>query len=454
MLRRTMVEDSLQDPPPTLSPRENFMIASTSFSLAQDIQWSRSGEPTFLQLCQARSHRDWFLAQAFWKLAFHFWQVALSWNVWDVSLTCTPRLWRSPIWVCPCLWPTDMGILQSALCHLWMAFHHADVGNSCQSPEFGKILILNWFCAPGATNKGSISWPATTGLHDVFGRCFHLPDPRLRSGDRGAAPDVAAAQSHQGDIEAGEVWFGAAQLADGMGASDGTPTSTARNGTSTSTQGRPGHMPASNLHQVREQQRFIQQVPSMRPVVQMGPKSRRMGSSWRASVATFFAFATSLIFQHPADHGRSYERQGQDLIEGHFTTSKAKARPPTPDGLHARERSRIRDRSIGVSTGLRQQGGRLHGMGCADGSEGFGIADKWQVDGHHVTRVHHVPRKVLFCLDELYNVPDPCPVHVHRLCSECTVEMSYKDGRNQTNVGCWLVNPPPPPPLKQLGRMK
>ena len=155
----------------------------------------------------------------------------------------------------------------------------------------------------------------------------------------------------------------------------------------------------------------------MRPEVQVGSKSRRMGTSWRISVATFFALATSLIYQHPA----SDQRQRQDFIESHYLES---------DGETACSPARVRSGSL--PSGLRQCGGRLPGMGRSDGCEGHSIADEWQVYGQHVTRVHHVPRKMLFCLDEFYNVPDPWRVDVHQLCPECTVEMLYKDGRNQT----------------------
>ena len=140
---------------------------------------------------------------------------------------------------------------------------------------------------------------------------------------------------------------------------------------------------------------------------------------------------TSLIFQHPADHGRSGERQGQDFIEGHCLESDGETACPDPDGSPAGVRSGS------LSSGLGQWGGRLPWMGRSDGCEGRCVADEWQVDGQDVTRVHHVPRKMLFCLEEFFNVPDLCPVHVHQLCPECTVEMLYKDGRNQTMSYGW-----------------
>jgi hypothetical protein len=41
-------------------------------------------------------------------------------------------------------------------------------------------------------------------------------------------------------------------------------------------------------------------------------------------------------------------------------------------------------------------------------------ADWWEVGKNMVTRVHNMPRKSLFNMDNFYN-GEPCPVHVKRL---------------------------------------
>ena len=95
-------------------------------------------------------------------------------------------------------------------------------------------------------------------------------------GDRGAAADDAPDQGLQGDVETGEVWYDAEKLDVNVGASERTRTTARRDGPTS--QGRPSDMPASVLHQVRQQQGILQQMPQMRPEVQVGSKSRRMGA--------------------------------------------------------------------------------------------------------------------------------------------------------------------------------
>ena len=157
----------------------NFTIALTNFNSAQDVLWSCSSEPTSRQPLQARRHKEWVLVQAFWELAFLFWQVALRWNVWD---TCARRLSPLPIWVCPCLWLNDMDTLQSVLYISWMGLPHMDVGNSCQSQKFGKILTLSWSVRPAQSTKAQ--FVISHRGPDFLGWCSDLPDQRLRSDGR------------------------------------------------------------------------------------------------------------------------------------------------------------------------------------------------------------------------------------------------------------------------------
>lgn len=81
-------------------------------------------------------------------------------------------------------------------------------------------------------------------------------------GDRGAAADDAPDQGLQGDVETGEVWYDAEKLDVNVGASERTRTTARRDGPTS--QGRPSDMPASVLHQVRQQQGILQQMPQMR----------------------------------------------------------------------------------------------------------------------------------------------------------------------------------------------
>jgi hypothetical protein len=53
-----------------------------------------------------------------------------------------------------------------------------------------------------------------------------------------------------------------------------------------------------------------------------------------------------------------------------------------------------------------------------------------------VMRIHNIPRKQLFYVDEFYK-GDPCPVHMKQLGPECTVVMQYEDGRTQSITYEW-----------------
>ena len=47
------------------------------------------------------------------------------------------------------------------------------------------------------------------------------------------------------------------------------------------------------------------------------------------------------------------------------------------------------------------------------------------------------PGRCCFVRLIFYEVPDPCPIHLHQLCPECVVEMQYEDGRNQSLTYEW-----------------
>ena len=98
-----------------------------------------------------------------------------------------------------------------------------------------------------------------------------------------------------------------------MGASEKTKTSARRDGPTS--QGRPSDMPASVLHQVRQQQGILQRMPQMRPEVQVGSKSRRMGAFPPPSSSNILPIMDAPV-------------KGKGKTSSRATTSKAMARPP------------------------------------------------------------------------------------------------------------------------------
>ena len=76
-------------------------------------------------------------------------------------------------------------------------------------------------------------------------------------------------------------------------------------------------------------------------------------------------------------------------------------------------------------------------MGCGgDGGSEPSLTDEWVVGKTTVMRIHNIPRKQLFYVDEFYK-GDPCPVHMKQLGPECTVVMQYEDGRTQSITYEW-----------------
>jgi hypothetical protein len=59
---------------------------------------------------------------------------------------------------------------------------------------------------------------------------------------------------------------------------------------------------------------------------QMGPKLKRMAPTWKSAVASFFALATALIFQHPGAH-----QQANEFFDIEDYNSHSPERSPKPD---------------------------------------------------------------------------------------------------------------------------
>ena len=76
-------------------------------------------------------------------------------------------------------------------------------------------------------------------------------------------------------------------------------------------------------------------------------------------------------------------------------------------------------------------------MRCGrDGGTEPSLNDERVVGKTTVMRIHNIPRKQLFYVDEFYK-GDPCPVHMKQLGPECTVVMQYEDGRTQSITYEW-----------------
>ena len=350
---------------------------------------------------------------------------------------------------------TNLGLsmpLTSRHGHLAVSIVHFAEGVSSLScweklskPEFWHEPDPELICAPGTINKGSIRDQPPQAIGSLGNASCGPLRSFLSMGDCGDQGDVAHLQSLQGNVSTCEVRTDATEVDDFVGASarDGTP---AQGDGPEVDDGRSSNLPAPSLPEVRQRPRVLQQVQEMPTKIQMGSRQRRLGPTWKSSVATFFALAASLIFHDPAHHGHADQGQGQDFIqEGHYFESQSEAESPTCRS-HAHGAAPARDgfqhRTIvdgpgGLSSELRRWSGRIRELGHGDGLARPHVMDEWLVDSQHVTRVHHVPRKMLFCETDFFEVPDPCPVHFRQLCPECIVEIQYEDGRNQSLTYEW-----------------
>lgn len=350
---------------------------------------------------------------------------------------------------------TNLGLsmpLTSRHGHLAVSIVHFAEGVSSLScwkklskPELWHEPDPELICAPGILNKGSIRDQPPQAIGTLGNAACEPLRSFLSMGDCGDQGDVAHLQGLQGDVPHGEVWTDAQTMDDKLGASPRVGATAQRSGSDAGS-GRPVNMSAPGVPKIRQHPRVLQQVQEMPATVQMGARQRRLGPSWKSSVATFFALAASLIFHNPTNHGHADQGQGQDFLqEGHYFESQSEAESPSCGtsrgrGVSARDGSQFRPgmgRSGGLSSELRRWSGRLCELGRGDGPTGHLMMDEWLVDSQHVTRVHHVPRKMLFCEAEFFEVPDPCPVHLRQLCPECIVEIQYEDGRNQTLTYEW-----------------
>eukprot|EP00435_Cladocopium_sp_Y103_P041265 s176_g11.t1 len=295
--------------------------------------------------------------------------------------------------------------------------------------------------APGTINKGSIRDQPPQAIGKLGNASCSALRSFLSMGDCGDQGDDAVLQGLQGDESACEVRPDAEKVDEHVGTSARAPATATRDG-SQADDGRSSNLPASRLPSIRQHPRVLQQVQEMPTKIQMGSRQRRLGSTWKSSVATFFALAASLIFHAPAHQGRATQRQGQDYFqEGNYFESQSETESPSNRDLPAgdplaRDGSSIL-RSGRIPSELRRWSGQIRGLGRGDGLARPCMMDEWQVDSQHVTRVHHVPRKMLFCEADFFAVPDPCPVHFRQLCPECIVEIQYEDGRNQTLTYEW-----------------
>ena len=105
---------------------------------------------------------------------------------------------------------------------------------------------------------------------------------------------------------------------------DGAPEEAAGTGRP---HGQSGNLRAPRVQEVRQHPRKFQPMQEMSAGVQIGSTPRRLAAPWRSAVASFFALATALIFQHP-DHHQGHDQrkgQGQDFTT-RTTTSKARAK--------------------------------------------------------------------------------------------------------------------------------
>jgi hypothetical protein len=299
-------------------------------------------------------------------------------------------------------------------------------------------------CAPGILNKGSIRDQPPQQIGSLGNASCRALRSFLSMGECGDQGDDVVFSGLQSHVHAGEIRPDATTVDDHMGAPTGTGK--AEEGAGAKDEGGQScNLPSSSLSSIRQRARVLQQVQEVPPAVQVGSGKRRLGGSWKSSVATFFALAASLLIHHPADHGHAKQGQGQEWQERDIFESQSEAESPchrpstggSSAGLFARDGVGDSLRLGCIPTEFRRRPGRLSWLGREHDARGLCLSDEWQVDSQYVTRVHHVPRKMLFCEADFYEVPDPCPIHLHQLCPECVVEMQYEDGRNQSLTYEW-----------------
>jgi hypothetical protein len=301
--------------------------------------------------------------------------------------------------------------------------------------------------APGAFNKGSIRDLPPQALlpADVPAGCARMAEA---VGDDVPHGDDPAAQCFQGNVKNGEVRPRKPPMADNVG-THGRGGSTKTRSDEAGDIGQPGDVHSPSVPPLREHPRLFQPMQAVRPEVQMGPRPRRMATSWRGAIASFFALATALIFHNP---GGPWNEHGQDFknFENYDFESPRQAQgESSSSGLHASFgpggglARGVGSRSIPTSVGWGR--GRFPTVRHPHGHPGLHVMDDeeeidwWEVGKNTVSRIHNIPRKRLFNVNDLYQ-GDPCPVHVRRLCTECTVEMLYEDGRTQVMNYDWNVS--------------
>ena len=264
-------------------------------------------------------------------------------------------------------------------------------------------------CAPGVLNKGSIRDLPPQSLIPSNASCG-TTGMASALGVRVLPPDLAGAPCLQGDERAGQVWFEIPVMddLDRTHPRVGTPE---EGDAGHHAESQPEDLHASGVPTLREQERIVQQVQKVSAEVQMGPRSRRMGSSRRSAATSFYALATALILQHP-DHRDGHDfvqAQGQEQACNYFQIpSETFGTFSTASGDRFGRRGRDVG-SGGLSTGLGQPG-CLRGLGCEHDPARPGMKDEWTYDKKTVTRIHNIPRFDLFNESEFYKC-DACPIH-------------------------------------------
>ena len=290
--------------------------------------------------------------------------------------------------------------------------------------------------APGAFNKGSIRDLPPQALLPTDVPCDSSRMAEAMA-DTVCPGDDHRDQGRQSYVEHGALWTGNPVLADPGREHQGDGASTLRGCQQDAKAGQSSDMHAPRVQEVRQRQGFVQPMQEMPTGFQVGPKSKRMAPTWKSAVASFFALATALIFQHPGAH-----QQGNEFfdIEDYNFQVPSEAQSPTTRSFPASDGGDLGSGSL--SSRVRWRRGWIPRMGRSHGDPRLCMndeADWWEVGKNMVTRVHNMPRKSLFNMDDFYN-GEPCPVHVKRLSLECTAEMNYEDGRTQMLTYDWSTS--------------
>eukprot|EP00438_Fugacium_kawagutii_P029741 Skav215795 [mRNA] locus=scaffold3885:36272:44804:+ [translate_table: standard] len=239
--------------------------------------------------------------------------------------------------------------------------------------------------APGALNKGSIRDKPPQAL---------LPDvPHLATGMASELGAYVSQVSHRDvpnlphDVQDGQVQAGSTSMAELARTPGGSgPPDTADGDGQFADAIQPGDLRPSSLQEVRQCSRILQPMPKVPDEVQVGRGKKRMGRSWRSSVASFFALATALIFQHPAECERSCEGQGQVTRDYFESESEASGKD-----LGISPGRAVLPGSRSLSSGIRR--GRTWIFRVGDSNEPRGLrhgllADYWELDRSSVVRHH------------------------------------------------------------------